>query len=543
MRLSARDHERSQEMDSAKIVSGLLAKDLLLPGGHQGRARTSARTSLSLVQGRLLIQAYCLVCSGPRAKKEAHGYMVTWLHGYMVTWLHAHARVSKIRPHRKSIDMISISRRADGPAMLVAEKENLQSAFRLRMLSIRDKELDFFMQNMQNVAKLAALLAGLGQSGLIYTKYIDMNICDPDEVLCAEFTYPLAVTLTMCLALFSMWGCMLVTMLAPGLALRGPQGSMDVCVDMVCCPLDAHGPESSAALRWFRPSFALCTQVAEEYQYALLTFSCALVMLLCSTVLWSWTQRSPATAVSLTLLSLSFLGIITATSKVVARRFGIERSQLVTGRFNFGSPGVDEKGGSTRWDRAPPRQPRDGYRRLDEEDEEEGAHMPRRGAATVGRTEALARRNSARTLTRAWQRKLAACGPTHPATPTHSKKERAAPKRAAPKRAAKRSAANQQRYAATPAAAPAGAPSRAPASADGRTPAAADSPTLALALALPPPSMDSASRSASLRTVLQYATAGGGGLIGLTAAEEQELLAIREAAGSTTAIGPPATTY
>ena len=45
--------------------------------------------------------------------------------------------------------------------MLVAEKENLQSAFRLRMLSIRDKELDFFMQNMQNVAKLAALLAGV----------------------------------------------------------------------------------------------------------------------------------------------------------------------------------------------------------------------------------------------------------------------------------------------------------------------------------------------------------------------------------------------
>ena len=32
MRLSVRDHERSQVMSSANIVSGLLAKDLLLPG-------------------------------------------------------------------------------------------------------------------------------------------------------------------------------------------------------------------------------------------------------------------------------------------------------------------------------------------------------------------------------------------------------------------------------------------------------------------------------------------------------------------------------
>lgn len=89
------------------------------------------------------------------------------------------------------------------------------------------------MRSMQNVASLAALLAGLGQSGLIYTKYIDLNLCDEHETLCAEFTYPIAMTLTMCFALFTMWGCMLVTLYAPGLALRGPHGSMDVCVEIV----------------------------------------------------------------------------------------------------------------------------------------------------------------------------------------------------------------------------------------------------------------------------------------------------------------------
>eukprot|EP00966_Prymnesium_polylepis_P105668 2447387-Prymnesium_polylepis.1 len=134
------------------------------------------------------------------------------------------------------------------------------------MLSIRDKELEFFVRNLQNIASLAALLAGLGQSGLIYTKYIDLNLCGQDEFMCAEFTYPLAVTLTMCLALFSMWGCMLVTMLAPGLALRGPQGSVDICVEMVraTCHLAICGVLTMSAARQPREhtvarGLSLCT--------------------------------------------------------------------------------------------------------------------------------------------------------------------------------------------------------------------------------------------------------------------------------------------
>lgn len=241
--------------------------------------------------------------------------------------------------------------------MLFAEKENLASAFRLRMLSIRDKELDFFMRNMQNVASLSALLAGLGQSGLIYTKYINMDLCGKDEFLCAEFTYPLAAVLTMCLALFSMWGCMLVTMLAPGLALRGPQGSMDQCVDMVAAapPIlpriaGSWPPQqrSPIALLWTRLSaspFGMVTvrppvhQVVQEYQYSLFIFSCALIMLMVSAVLWSWTLHNHPAGISLTLVILGCMYLIYVFTCRARDRFNVPRSKLVTGRFHSAKKG------------------------------------------------------------------------------------------------------------------------------------------------------------------------------------------------------------
>ena len=38
--------------------------------------------------------------------------------------------------------------------MLHADKKNLESGFRVRMLSIREKELMFFVRNCQNMANL-----------------------------------------------------------------------------------------------------------------------------------------------------------------------------------------------------------------------------------------------------------------------------------------------------------------------------------------------------------------------------------------------------
>ena len=56
------------------------------------------------------------------------------------------------------------------------------------------------------------------------------------QVMCAEFLYPCFLMLCFGFGNLCLWGCMLSTMLAPGLALHGQQGYFNRCVDWVRCP-------------------------------------------------------------------------------------------------------------------------------------------------------------------------------------------------------------------------------------------------------------------------------------------------------------------
>lgn len=86
---------------------------------------------------------------------------------------------------------------------------------------------------------------------------------------------------------------------------------------------------------WIMPPVA---KVVQEYQYSLCIFSSALVMLMVSAILWSWTRRVSA-AFSVTLLSMGSLYLIYVTSSVALRRFDVPRSKLVTGRFDGANQG------------------------------------------------------------------------------------------------------------------------------------------------------------------------------------------------------------
>ena len=127
--------------------------------------------------------------------------------------------------------------------MLLADKQNLEMSYRLRMLHIREKELDFYMKNTSNIANLAVLLTCFAYSGLTQptqTKMVDHDICgsaENKEAFCAEILWPISITCTIFLSMLTLWGCMLVTMLAPRLALLGPDGSLSHVVDLVCTTL------------------------------------------------------------------------------------------------------------------------------------------------------------------------------------------------------------------------------------------------------------------------------------------------------------------
>ena len=196
--------------------------------------------------------------------------------------------------------------------MLHADKKNLESDFRVRMLHIREKELMFFVRNCQNMANLAALIACMAQSGLIFTKYIDFNLCGQGlvnlrskELLCAEFTYPIAVFITMGLCLLCMWVSMLVSLLAPGLALRGPDGSMHECVRMI----------------------------GEEYEYALAILACALLMFFVSAILWSWASQLLPVAIMLTIILVASVRIIWSMTRYTVNSFSIAKDDIVTGQM------------------------------------------------------------------------------------------------------------------------------------------------------------------------------------------------------------------
>ena len=108
----------------------------------------------------------------------------------------------------------------------------------------------------------------------------------------------------MCLSLTCLWSCMLVTMMAPGLALRGPEGSLVRCLDIV----------------------------AEEYQSALVYFIAALFFFFASAILWSF-SRGTHNAVSVTLIVVFFFACIFYTALRAMLRFDIPRGELVSGGF------------------------------------------------------------------------------------------------------------------------------------------------------------------------------------------------------------------
>jgi hypothetical protein len=215
-------------------------------------------------------------------------------------------------PHSHELD-VRVNGEVWASVMLFASREELASDTQVRLLAIRNRELDWLIKNCNYVAQLSALLAGYGYTALIYTKYLDADLCDPNEPLCAEMTYPLCVTITMCLSILSLFGSMLITLLAPALALRGPQGSLNKCIDMTI----------------------------QEYQYALAVFTCAVVMLLVSTALWSMTQRLFIAAILMTVVLLGSVVLIILTSMKALVHFDaprVARPQVLGYDASSGAP-------------------------------------------------------------------------------------------------------------------------------------------------------------------------------------------------------------
>ena len=109
--------------------------------------------------------------------------------------------------------------------MLYADKRALETNLKVNLLAIREKELNYYAQNCLAVGTQAALLAGFAYSGL--TQVAIPN--DAEYVL--KLGYLIVTSTAMCLELIAVMSTTLLSMMGPGLALRGPDGSVHPAVD------------------------------------------------------------------------------------------------------------------------------------------------------------------------------------------------------------------------------------------------------------------------------------------------------------------------
>lgn len=111
--------------------------------------------------------------------------------------------------------------------MLYADKAALENRTKVKLLSVRERELTLYTNNCRTVGTVSALMAGIAYSALIYTKMAYFQ----ESNLFVQFLYICGLVACMCLSLRNVFGTTMLTMLGPGKALRGPDGSMHSAVD------------------------------------------------------------------------------------------------------------------------------------------------------------------------------------------------------------------------------------------------------------------------------------------------------------------------
>ena len=213
-------------------------------------------------------------------------------------------------------------------ATLFADKRALETNLKVGLLQIREKELNFYTQNCLAVCTQAALLAGFAYSGLT-------QVSIPEEAnFWVRLLYISVTVMAMCFEIIAVLNTTLLAIVGPGLALRGPDGSMHPAVDGMMA----------------------------EYKHALSCFKLGLVCFHLSAGLFGWIMfgcapppaapaappaaaRAPrrtdppthhhagGVALCLSLVVLVSLYFLLRYAMRVYQRFRLPTDEVVTGRF------------------------------------------------------------------------------------------------------------------------------------------------------------------------------------------------------------------
>jgi hypothetical protein len=181
-----------------------------------------------------------------------------------------------------------------------ADKNALRTQLKVNMLRIRERELLFFTNNCLSISTSAALLAGFAWYGLTEVPF------DLEANVGVQTLYLVVTTLIMGLELLTVVNATLCAILGPGLALRGPDGSMHNAVN----------------------------GMMTHYKFTFACFTCGLLCFHVSALLYAWMQFEWELALPVSILLLYFLWTVWRYFRRIVKRFQLQPTSVVSGAFN-----------------------------------------------------------------------------------------------------------------------------------------------------------------------------------------------------------------
>jgi hypothetical protein len=189
--------------------------------------------------------------------------------------------------------------------MLWADKRALETNLKLSLLQIRERELNFYTNNCMSIATVSSLLAGFAYAALM------PGISLGDATGVAAHSYVVRLLYLICaisalgFQLITVVSATLLSMLGPGLALRGPDGSMHTAVD----------------------------GMVNEYRNAFYTFLFGMIATLAAGLFYCWLMFPAMEASILTLMIVAALVAIVKYIRILFAGFAVPKDQLVTGKY------------------------------------------------------------------------------------------------------------------------------------------------------------------------------------------------------------------
>ncbi|KAL1518580.1 hypothetical protein AB1Y20_002868 [Prymnesium parvum] len=195
--------------------------------------------------------------------------------------------------------------------MLAADKDRLIAGLKQHALSLRHKELDYFVERYSNLATQASILAGFAFDSLVE---LDVEGIKNESPAWVRDMYYICGALTMTFALYTVCIASFATVWGHRLALQGPTGSVDKAV---------------AVMMKFRNSIFF-------------SFACGLFCLILSATAMAWIKMGDAASAVTAVFGLFFISIVVKYQRM-KMMFAIPQDMMVRGdvRVNCGSTEVD----------------------------------------------------------------------------------------------------------------------------------------------------------------------------------------------------------